>query len=112
LSETQSIGLESRNGRVSRISSILGGYSINEGEGWRSNGDNLAEDPLMAVRLIRNLLSKKQKKALKRGRDVQATVCLRAVETLSGYEKEMTTIKRKMSEALQQGNVDEVIFTS
>jgi hypothetical protein len=62
----------------------------------------------MAIRLVRKLLSKKRKRSLKRGRDVEATVCQRAVETLNGYEKQMVEIKRKMSEALQQQNTDEV----
>lgn len=62
----------------------------------------------MAVRLVRKLLAKKRKRSLKRGRDVEATVCQRAVETLNGYEKQMTAIKTKMSEALQQQNVEEV----
>ncbi|KAI6184177.1 hypothetical protein M3Y97_00568300 [Aphelenchoides bicaudatus] len=83
------------------------GSSVSDGDGWRSNGENLAADPLMAIRLVRNLLKKKRKRSLKRGRDVEATVCQRAIETLNGYEKQMTEIRSKMSEALQQENVEE-----
>jgi hypothetical protein len=62
----------------------------------------------MAIRLVRNILTKKEKRSSKRGRDVEATVCRRAIETLGSYEREMTAIKRKMSEALLQNNVEEV----
>jgi hypothetical protein len=45
--------------------------------------------------------------AFQKGLEVEATLCKRAIESLSRYEKDMVEIRSKMSEALQHENADE-----
>ncbi|KAH7698972.1 Protein F28C6.9 a [Aphelenchoides avenae] len=78
----------------------------NDGDGLYARGDMLAGDPLFAVRMIRSTLMKKREKALDEDREVEATVCLRAVQRLEEYEERMVELKHRMSEALAHNDID------
>ncbi|CAD5211498.1 unnamed protein product [Bursaphelenchus okinawaensis] len=93
--------------RSNRSSRSNATRSVENFNGFRSYGDNLASDPLVSLRVAKNVLGKRMENVQRRGLDVQATVIKRAIELLNDYEKQMLTMKQQMSTAMTERNYDE-----
>lgn len=97
---------------------------LREGDGLYSYGDIMSSEPLTSVRMVRSILQKKRSQSLKvwiprrpqrsldfqDDKDVEATVCLRAIERLDEYEERIESLKTKMSRALQNNDNEYVSY--
>ena len=81
---------------------------LSEGDGFSTNDDGFGSEPLTSVRLIKQVLEEKQRKAISNDRIVEATTCRRAIERLNEYEERLVDMKQKMSQALQAKDYDYV----
>ncbi|KAK6735205.1 hypothetical protein RB195_018406 [Necator americanus] len=91
--------------RTSSTSSVqyqnpeLGRYSYN-GDGMYFGSSGLGGDPLTTIRLVKKVLKNKMEKVNQENREVEGTVCLRATQRLSEYEKMLEELSQKRSNAL------------
>ncbi|CAI4229201.1 unnamed protein product [Auanema sp. JU1783] len=75
------------------------------GDGMKTNSDLLASDPLTTLRTVKKTLENKRNVAKETGRDVEATVCHRAVQRLLEYEAMVEDLHVRRSNALVHGDL-------
>ncbi|KAK0403712.1 hypothetical protein QR680_017081 [Steinernema hermaphroditum] len=75
-----------------------------EGDGLSMPADQLGEDPLTSLRIVKKVLGDKRQKALNEDKAVEASMCLRAIDRMEEYEKRIEKLKSKMSDALFKGD--------
>ncbi|CAJ0558385.1 unnamed protein product, partial [Mesorhabditis spiculigera] len=84
-------------------------YMVNrysyEGDGMNTGGDNLAGDPLTTIRTVQRALREKIEVSKQEGKDVEATVCLRAIQRLEEYEVRLEDMASRRSKALTVGDM-------
>ncbi|KAI6172082.1 hypothetical protein M3Y98_00933800 [Aphelenchoides besseyi] len=66
------------------------------------------DDPLASIRLVRNAVAERRRRAQKRGRDIEATVCRRAIERLDASATEIRQLRAKLEDARQRRDPVEI----
>ncbi|KAI6228014.1 hypothetical protein M3Y95_00577700 [Aphelenchoides besseyi] len=66
------------------------------------------DDPLASIRLVRNAVAERRRRAQRRGRDIEATVCRRAIERLDASATEIRQLRAKLEDARQRRDPVEI----
>uniref|UniRef100_A0A915APY8 Uncharacterized protein n=1 Tax=Parascaris univalens TaxID=6257 RepID=A0A915APY8_PARUN len=91
-----------------RIIPLNPSSSVADSDGFVSIGDRIGEEPLSCVRIVRKILANKYQKALKVGRDVEAGMCLRAVQRIDEADAKIVRLKSLMRDQLCVGEIEKV----
>uniref|UniRef100_A0A0N5AUF1 NAM-associated domain-containing protein n=1 Tax=Syphacia muris TaxID=451379 RepID=A0A0N5AUF1_9BILA len=79
-------------------------------DGFTTSLTALAEDPLTCVRIVKNVLREKEKRAAETDREILSAMCHRAINRFDECESRLLRMKTEMSKALSSGNLQKAEY--